>query len=74
MPMNFPREIEKASFPLTVEEFENVNNIAVLKAAGLIEAELIDAVEGDPLACCAVVKSITPEGRAALAGKYRLDL
>ena len=45
MPMNFLRETEKASFPLTVEEFENVNNVAVLKAAGLIEAELLISIQ-----------------------------
>lgn len=69
MPMDFLRKIEKAEFPLPVEEFGDVNNVAVLKAAGLIEAEMIEAVDGDPDTCCAVVVRITPEGRAALAAK-----
>lgn len=66
MPMDFLRKIEKADFPLTVEEFADVNNVAVLRAAGLVEAEMVEAVEGDPDTCCAVVLRITPEGRAAL--------
>jgi hypothetical protein len=45
--------------------------VAVLKAAGLIEAEMIEAVDGDPDTTCAVVVRITPEGYAALAGKIQ---
>jgi len=67
MPMDFLRRIEKAEFPLPVENFADVNNVAVLRAAGLVEAELIEAVPGDPDTCCAVVIRITSEGRAALA-------
>lgn len=74
MPMDFLRRIENAHFPLTVEEFAEVNNVAVLRAAGLVDAELIDAVEGDPDTCCAVVLRITPEGFAALAGGGSPDL
>jgi hypothetical protein len=69
MPMDFLRRIEKAEFPLPVEDFADVNNVAALKAAGLIEAEITEAVPGDPDTCCAVVTRITPEGHAALAGK-----
>lgn len=68
MPMDFLRRIEKADFPLPVEEFADVNNVAVLRAAGLVEAEMIETVEGDPDTCCAIVLRITPEGHAALAG------
>lgn len=68
MPMDFLRRIEKAQFPLTVEDVTDVNNAAVLRAAGLIEAEIVEAVDGDPDTCCAIVKGITSEGRAALAG------
>jgi hypothetical protein len=48
MPMDFLRRVEKADLPLTVEEFADVNNVAVLRAAGLVEAEMVEAVEGDP--------------------------
>lgn len=74
MPMDFLRRIERAAFPLTVEEFADVNNVAVLRAAGLVEAELVDAVEGDPDTACAIVFRITPEGHATLAGDVTLDL
>jgi predicted transcriptional regulator len=66
MPMDFLRRVEKADLPLTVEEFADVNNVAVLRAAGLVEAEMVEAVEGDPDTCCAIVLRITPEGHAAL--------
>lgn len=74
MPMDFLRRIEHAEFPLAVEDFRDVNNAAVLKAAGLIEAELVEAVDGDPDTCCALVMRITPEGRAALAGTLKPDV
>jgi hypothetical protein len=73
MPMDFLRKIEQAEFPLMVEDFKDVNNALVLKAAGLIEAELVEAIDGDPDTCCALIKRITPEGRAALAGTFRPD-
>ena len=68
MPMDFLRRIEKADFPLTVEEVADVDNVAVLRAAGLVEAEMVDAVGGNPDTSRAVVLRITPEGHAALAG------
>lgn len=74
MPMDFLRKIENADFPLAIEEFSDINNVTVLKAAGLIEAELSEAVDGDPDTCCAVVLRITPAGRAALAGGTDLEL
>jgi hypothetical protein len=74
MPMDFLRKIEKANFPLTVAAFADVNNVAVLRAAGLVEAELTEVVEGDPDTCCAMVLRITPKGHAALAGSIRPDL
>jgi hypothetical protein len=37
--------------------------LRVLKAAGLIDAEMIEAVDGDPDTACAVVTRITPEAR-----------
>lgn len=67
MPMDFLRKIEQAEFPLVVEDFNDVNNVTVLKAAGLLEANLVEAVAGDSDTACAIVLRITPEGRAALA-------
>ena len=68
MPMDFLRRVEKADFPLTVEEVADVDNVAVLRAAGLVEAEMVDAVGGNPDTSRAVVLRITPEGHVALAG------
>jgi len=67
MPMDFLRKIEHAEFPLAVEDFNDVNNVAVLKAAGQVEADLVQAVQGDPDTCCAIVLRITLDGRIALA-------
>ncbi|MEZ2298578.1 hypothetical protein [Variovorax sp. RCC_210] len=74
MPTDFFCRIEKADFPLTVEEFADVNGVAVLRAAGLVEAETVEAVDGDPEAACAIVLRMTPEGHAALAGNVPPDL
>jgi hypothetical protein len=72
MPMDYLRKIEKADFPLRVEDSNDINNVAVLKAAGLVEAELEEVPSGDPAERCevAVVRRITPLGRAMLE---RLD-
>ena len=74
MPTDFFRRIEKADFPLTIEEFADVNRVAALRAAGLVEAETVDAVDGDPEAACAIVLRMTPEGHAALAANVPPDL
>lgn len=72
MPMDFLRKIERAEFPLLVEDSHDINNVAVLKAAGMVEAELEEVPSGDPAAHreVAVVRRITPLGRATLE---RLD-
>lgn len=70
MPMDYLRTIEHAQFPLRVESTDDINNIAVLKAAGLVDAE-INGVPGDSTVTgegeFAVVHGITPLGRKALA-------
>ena len=50
MPMDFLRKIERAEFPLLVEDSHDINNVAVLKAAGMVEAELEEVPSGDPAA------------------------
>ena len=74
MPTDFLCRIDKADFPLTVEEFADVNRVAALRAAGLVEAETVDAVDGDREAACAIVLRMTPEGHAALAANVPPDL
>lgn len=67
MPMDYLRRIEAATFPLRVEDSTDINNVAVLKAAGLVEAELEDAPSSDPASReVAVVQRITPLGRVTL--------
>ena len=68
MPMDYLRKIEKAEFPLRVEAFNDINNVLVLQAAGLIEVELPTA-NGEGFAQSprvAVVLRITPVGRVTL--------
>ncbi|KQX31956.1 hypothetical protein ASD05_27880 [Variovorax sp. Root434] len=68
MPMDYLRKIEKADFPLRVEEANDINNVVVLKAAGFVEAEMENVPSSDPAERfeVAVVRRITPLGRAAL--------
>ncbi|KQW54153.1 hypothetical protein ASC92_22755 [Variovorax sp. Root411] len=72
MPMDYLRKIEKADFPLRVEDAHDINNVMVLKAAGFVEADMEEMPSSDPAERCevAVVRRITPLGRAALE---RLD-
>lgn len=38
MPMDYLRRIESAEFPLTVTDIDEIGYVAILKAAGLMEA------------------------------------
>jgi hypothetical protein len=64
MPMDFLRRIEDETFPLTVTDPVDIQNAAVLVAAGLIEATL--PTESDAPERPGVVLCITPVGRAEL--------
>ncbi len=70
MPMDYLRSIEKAEFPLQVEDPKQINHLAVLKAAGLVRAVFTRpgrrAKSGD-LIEVATVLGITTIGRKALA-------
>lgn len=70
MPLNFLRKIQDAEFPLRVEEPGEVDCVAVLIAAELVEGVLSSPAsrstpDGDPEV--AIVERITPQGRAELA-------
>lgn len=70
MPMDYLRTIENAQFPLRVESTHDINNVAVLKAAGLVDAEISGTPADSPSPGepeVAVVSGITPLGRKALA-------
>ncbi|WP_235510162.1 hypothetical protein [Variovorax sp. Root473] len=64
MPMDFLGRIENQTFPLTVTDPVDIQNAAVLVAAGLVEANLPTESDGPELS--GVVVRITPMGRAAL--------
>ncbi|BEP55562.1 hypothetical protein GmRootV118_28060 [Variovorax sp. V118] len=64
MPMDFLRRIEKEQLPLTVIDPLDIRNVAVLTAAGLVEAILPQESEAFDLP--GVVLRITPSGRAEL--------
>lgn len=67
MPMDFLRKIEKADFPLRVDAFGDINNVLVLQAAGLVEAEHPGGPGvPDERAEVVLVLRITPAGRATL--------
>jgi len=68
MPMDFLRRIEEAQFPLEVTDPNDIRNVAVLVASGLIEA--VVPPESESPTTPAVVAKITALGRAEL-GRLR---
>jgi hypothetical protein len=74
MPLDYLRKIGNAVFPLRTEDPAEINSVAVLDAAGMVEATL-------PPPCCAaqssqkfkqaVVLRVTPLGRTALVARRR---
>jgi len=61
MPMDFLKKVEHETLPLAVTDPRDIRNVAVLVAAGLVEAILPQ--EGVPGDLPAVVLRITPPGR-----------
>jgi hypothetical protein len=66
VPMDFLRRIEHASFPLAIEDEADINCIAVLAAAHLVEAHLPPVSSSTNHLHGATVLRITPFGRAEL--------
>jgi hypothetical protein len=74
MPLDCLRSLEHSAFPLRVEDPNAINSIAVLMAAGFVEATLSGAPAcGDAQECSnqALVLRITELGRAALERNRR---
>lgn len=72
MPLDYLRKIQDAKFPLKVEEPREVDCVAVLIAAKLVEGTIsspADRDASDPDAEFAIVERITVLGRAELARK-----
>lgn len=69
-PLDYLRSIKGATFPLRVDDHEEINCIEALKLAGFVDAAISAALmskgNGHPQEL-AVVKRITPLGRARLA-------
>jgi hypothetical protein len=73
MPIEYLLEIEHAPFPLRVKQPDAIRSIAVLKAVGLVEADIYPPLDlrarfGDYQ--LAVVSGITPQGRAELGKEW----
>ncbi|RQO53754.1 hypothetical protein DBV14_13295 [Variovorax sp. KBW07] len=73
-PMAYLHRIEHSPFPLRVEEPEEINCIEALKQAGFVDASISPALnwkDGSAPRELAIVRRITPFGRAALVrGKW----
>lgn len=75
MPIEYLLEIENAPFPFRVDEPAAIRYIAVLKAVGLVEAEIYPALDlrarfGDYQV--AVVSGITAQGREELGREWAM--
>jgi hypothetical protein len=66
MPMDFLRRIEHASFPLAIEHEADINCVAVLAAADLIEAHLSPVSPSTNRSHGVAILRITLLGRAEL--------
>ncbi|QNK69533.1 hypothetical protein [Variovorax sp. PAMC26660] len=69
-PMAYLHDIERSPFPLRVEEPEEINCVEALKQAGFVDASISPALNWKDSPTpreLAIVRRITPFGRAALA-------
>lgn len=72
MPLDYLREIGKSAFPLRIEDPEEINAVAVLNAAGMVEATLppvCRARRTQLQLTQAVVLRVTPLGQTALVAR-----
>ncbi|MGO4396340.1 hypothetical protein AB4Z46_33840 [Variovorax sp. M-6] len=70
MPMDYLRRIENAEFPLSVTDINEIGYVAILKAAGLVEAAVplpYRDPDGTTVQAPAIVAEITQKGREELA-------
>ena len=70
MPLDYLRKIARAEFPLIVADQREINCVAILKAAGLIEASIPMPSKDQPAGSeqgPAIVTRITPQGWEELA-------
>jgi hypothetical protein len=76
MPFDYLRKIENLDLPLIVDDEGDIRCVAVLVAAGMVDAAVPPPSareEPDGVQLPAVVKKITPLGRAELMRSRRLQ-
>jgi hypothetical protein len=66
MPLDYLRSIGNSTFPLHTEDPSEINSVAVLEAAGMVEATLPSVCRARQKLRQAVVLGVTPLGRTAL--------
>ncbi|MDP9600997.1 UNVERIFIED_ORG: hypothetical protein J2W38_000767 [Variovorax paradoxus] len=72
MPLDYLRKIGNSVFPLRIDDPAGINSVAVLNAAGMVEATLpptCRARQSQQKFRQAVVLRVTPLGRTALVGR-----
>ncbi|MET3177385.1 UNVERIFIED_ORG: hypothetical protein ABIC43_000524 [Variovorax guangxiensis] len=72
MPLDYLRKIGNSVFPLRIDDPAGINSVAVLNAAGMVEATLpppCRARQAQQKFRQAVVLRVTPLGRTALVGR-----
>ncbi|WP_070059878.1 hypothetical protein ACFJIS_31895 [Variovorax boronicumulans] len=66
MPLDYLRRIGNSTFPLHTEDPSEINSVAVLEAAGMVEATLPPICRARQKLRQATVLRVTPLGRTAL--------
>lgn len=66
MPLDYLRRIGNSIFPLHTEDPSEINSVAVLEAAGMVEATLPPLCRARQKTREAVILRVTPLGRTAL--------
>jgi hypothetical protein len=70
--LDYLRKIERSPFPLRVNDAHEIDYVEALKAAGLVDAAIRPvsiSTECDGLLELAIIRRITPLGRALLGGR-----
>lgn len=66
MPLDYLRRIGNSTLPLRTEDPSEINSVAVLEAAGMVEATLPSVCRARQKLRQAVILRVTPLGRTAL--------
>ncbi|KIQ26125.1 hypothetical protein RT97_22975 [Variovorax paradoxus] len=69
MPLDYLRRIGNSRFPLHTEDPSEINSVAVLEAAGMVEATLPSVCRARQKLREAIVLRVTPLGKTALVAR-----